>query len=109
MDARLNVTASPTPARSAFARDASMAPASRSKPRITGLGGSTSASAAASRRSQRSRSKLGQDSNAKERERPGGIRLASSAASIGIVPEPQNGSTNGELRSHPLESTSAAA
>jgi hypothetical protein len=58
-------------------------------------------------------SKVGQAWNANllgvSPARPGGIARARSAASIGIVPAPQNGSTTGESNRHPEAWSIAAA
>ena len=46
--------------------------------------------------------------NANRRSSPGAMFNASRAASIGMVPDPQNGSTSGEVRSHAAASSSPA-
>ena len=84
-----------TPARSALARAAAIAPASRSAPRIgAGALGRAAASASVIRVCHRASSQRGQCRKAKSRRAPGGIRRASRAASIGMVPAPQKGSSS---------------
>ena len=104
-----NSMPSATPARSALARAARMAPASRSEARINGLAGRTSFAASSNRTSHSFASKPGHSMKAKRRARPGAKRRANSAASMGIVPEPQKGSSSGAPASQPEASTIAQA
>ena len=91
---------SATPARSALACAAWIAPASLSEAIILGRDDTIVSQASVSKLSQNLESKFGQPINAKRRLLPGGILRANNAASIGIVPEPQNGSRRGETVSH---------
>ena len=85
-----------TPARSALATAALQAPASRSRSTIgTPTEGNCSAAAAARTRACIGASAPGHCSIANARPRPGAMRRTRSAASIPMVPEPQNGSTSG--------------
>jgi hypothetical protein len=109
-DRTANSISDATPARSALATAAPIAPASRSDPRIVDVDvGRARADSSARTRSPTVRETPGHRSAAKGRAAPGGTPRATSAASIGIVPEPQNGSTRGDSASQPEAAMSAAA
>ena len=107
---------SATPARSALARAASMAPASRSVATMRGIP-DPSGTAAASRRRAASAPTLahvpgsndGQSHRARCRSAAAGTPAASSAASMAMVPDPHIGSTRGAEGSHPAEASRPAA
>src|SRR3569623_1604055 len=83
-----NSMSAATPARAAFSRDATIAPASRSEPRIgAGAAGRIWARASSSTFFHVGSWKLGQRMNAKLRVSPGGMRRAMSAPLIAIEPD----------------------
>lgn len=98
-----------TPARSAFSMAARTAPVSRSEPIIIQDGFRFCLEALCLIFSKIFGSYSGQFSKLKERFIPGGIFTAIKAASIGITPDPQKGSNNGEFVSQPAAKMMAAA
>ena len=95
-----------TPARSALATAALQAPASRSRITIgTPTDGNCSALAAARTRACIGASAPGHCSIANSRASPGAMRRTRSAASMPMVPDPQNGSTSGTV---PFQSQAAS-
>ena len=98
-----------TPAFAALASVAATAPSSRSNASSGGQRSMTSLSAPFTRRSQPAGSNVGHCMNWNVRRRPGAMRRALMAASMTMVPDPQNGSTSALRTSHSDAVMSAAA
>ena len=108
--ARSKNTVLATPALRAFSMDSCTQSGSMSLPTISNLASGWARSSALSRACcQTDLSKQLHFSASKRRSRPGARRCAIMAASIAIVPEPQNGSRNGSRPRQRASLTIAAA